>query len=122
MQIIKLSKGSINAKNTKFVGFCISEEMYEDLTLLTIITGSSKSVILRNELIETLNSLTRTDRIAATAEKLFKLFQKKKQPWSIFSAKMFCVYIRNELIKIGISDNVLEDIFKKFHEFTKIKK
>lgn len=119
MKIIKLGKDSINRKAAKFVGFFVSAEMHKDLTLLSIAEGSSKSVILRNQLMDKLDSLNLVDKVA---ERLYQLYKLENQPWSILSSKMFFVYSRNELTRRGVSHFTLQEIAKKFDLLVKSKK
>lgn len=119
MRIIRLGKDLINEEEPKFVGFYLSKKMYEDLILLSVSRESSKSAILKKQLKDILDSL---DLITQIAERLLQLFQMRNQPWSNLSPKMFFTYCRKDLIKRGVQDYTLQEIFKKFDVLVKKKK
>lgn len=86
---------------------------------MSIAEGTSKSVILRDQLVDKLGSLNLVDKVAA---RLYQLYMLEDQPWSILSSKMFFVYSRNELTRRGVSHFTLQEIGKKFEALVKAKK
>jgi hypothetical protein len=110
MAILKTSRDTFEEDQDNFIGLYVDDSLDQQLTLLSLVEGVSKSLLLRAKMKEWLSA---KDLITQLAQRLFDLRKIKGESWSRISLAQYKSNCRYELER-KLPEEIVDEIFKKF--------